>query len=214
MVFLSFPTRGIAHFITYTQNTTERVVEKEQTNKHGLGSAPSTRKGVCDTLHSPCICRLSQACILRETSLKATRNANSSLTVFPHCLLLLTVLPLDCYLTPTGLFCPPLSTALSVFSGTFLPSSTSGLARDLAYSPMCGFRAKTDKEIVWVASTQMKRIATHCLTTLCLSVFVPDPTSRCLSRQWKEEFWPQQTSLIVPNLLPCIVNQLISFFFF
>ena len=52
--------------------------KKEQANKHGLGSAPSARKGVCDTLHSPCICRLSQACILRETSTKAAWNANSS----------------------------------------------------------------------------------------------------------------------------------------
>ena len=32
--FSSFPTRDIIHFITYTQNTTERVEEKEWTNKH------------------------------------------------------------------------------------------------------------------------------------------------------------------------------------
>ena len=142
--FFSFPTRCITHFITYTQNTTERVEEKEQTNKHGLGSVLNARKGVCDTLHSPCICRLSRTCILRETSTKATRNANSSLTVFSHCLLQLAVLPMDCYHTSTVLFCPPLSTALSVFSGTFLPSSTSGLAGDLALSPLCGFCAKTN----------------------------------------------------------------------
>ena len=30
--------------------------------------------------------------------------------------------PLDCYLTPTVLLCSPLSTALTVFPGTFLPS--------------------------------------------------------------------------------------------
>ena len=41
---------------------------------------------------------------------------------------------LDSYLKPAGLFCPAFSTALSVFSGTFLPSSTSCLAGDLALS--------------------------------------------------------------------------------
>ena len=76
-----------------------------------LGQLQAQEREFCDTLHSLCICWLLQACILRETSTKATRNANSSLTVFPHCLLLLTVLPLDCYLTLTGLFCSPLSTA-------------------------------------------------------------------------------------------------------
>ena len=100
-------------------------------------------------------CRLSWACIFRETSTKATRNANSSLTVFPHCLLLLTVLPLDCYLTPIGLFCSPLSTALSgffcqlpsVFSRTFLSSSTSSLAGDLEFKPFV-WVSRLNKEIV------------------------------------------------------------------
>ena len=68
------------------------------------------KKGSFVTLHSLCICRLSPACILRETSTEASRNANSSLTVFPHCLLLLSVLSLNCNITPTGLFCCPLST--------------------------------------------------------------------------------------------------------
>ena len=129
--------------------------EKEQTNKHGLGSAPSVRKGVCDTSNSPCICTLSRACILRKTSTKATRNANSSLTVFFHCLLLLTVLPLDCYLTPTGLFCPPLSTGLSLSSlgPFFLPPLQ--VSREISSSgPLCVFRAKTDKGNVWMVPTQ------------------------------------------------------------
>ena len=45
VVFSSFPTSGITHFITYTQSTTERVKEKEEMNKYGLGSAPSAIKG-------------------------------------------------------------------------------------------------------------------------------------------------------------------------
>ena len=38
-------------------------------------------------------------------------------------------------------------------SRTFLPSSTSGLAVDLALSLLCGFRAKADQEILWPAHT-------------------------------------------------------------
>ena len=106
----------------------------------------------CDTLHSPCICRLLRMCILRKTSTKATRNANSSLTVFPHCLLLLTVPPLDCYLTLTGLFCSPLSTA-----SLYLPSSTASslvpssppplsvLWEISGSSPLFGFHTKTKR---------------------------------------------------------------------
>ena len=136
--------------------------EKEQTNKHGLGSAPSARKGVCDNLHPLCICRLSRACILRETSIKATRNANSYLTVFPHCLLLLTVLPLDCYLKPTVLLCSPLSTGSLCLPLSTDPLSSMGpsfprphpLSQEVSpLGPLCGFRAKADKEILWPAHT-------------------------------------------------------------
>ena len=103
---------GVLHISLQPHKIQPRRWKKKnkQTNKHGLGSAPSARKGVCDTLHSPCICRLLQAGILRKISTKATRNVNSSLTILSHSLLLLTVLPLDCYLAPTGLFYPPLST--------------------------------------------------------------------------------------------------------
>ena len=109
-----------------------------------------------------CICRLSRACIFRETSTKATRNANSSLTAFPHGLLLLAVLPLDWYLTPTGLFCSPLSTAPVRFPSStgllsFLgPSSPRPLpvSREISSSsPLFWLRTKSDKEIVWPAHT-------------------------------------------------------------
>ena len=128
--------------------------EKEQTNKHRLGSAPSARKGVCDILHSLCICRLLRACILRETSTTATRNANSSLTFFPHCLLLLTVLPLNCYLTPTGLFCSPLSTVSLCLRLSTDPRSSFGpyflcplpvLQEVSPLGPLCGFCAKAKR---------------------------------------------------------------------
>ena len=150
--------RGISHFFTATKNATDRVGEKEQTNNMDLGQLQAQERGFCVTIlcSFSCICRLSCACIFRETSSKATRSANSSLTVFSHCLLRLTVLPLDSYLTPTGLFCRPLSTVLSgylcqlppLFSRTFLSTSTSGLVRDSSSSPLFRFCAKTDKEIV------------------------------------------------------------------
>ena len=117
--------------------------KKNKRTNTDLGQLQAKEREVCVSIlcSFSCICRLSRACILRET----TRHANSSLTVFSLCLLLLTVLPLDCYLKPTVLLCAALSIALSVFSGTFLASSISGLAGDLELSPLCGFRAKIDK---------------------------------------------------------------------
>ena len=46
-VFFSFPTRGITHFFTDNQDTTENVEEK---NKHGLRLAPSVRNEESVTL--------------------------------------------------------------------------------------------------------------------------------------------------------------------
>ena len=125
--------------------------EKEQTNKHGLGSAPSARKGVLDTLHSPCICRLSRAYI----STKATRNTNSSLTVFLHCLLLLTVLPLDCYLKPTVLLCSPLST-----DSLRLPLSTQPLCLPWDLLSLLHFQSRgrsRPQSFVWVSRQSRQR---------------------------------------------------------
>ena len=157
MIHLLVSDRRITHFFNVHIKYNREGGKKEQTNKHGLRSAPSARKGVCDTLHSPFICRLSQACVLREISTKATRNSNSSLTVFPHWLLLLTVLPLNSYLKPavllssplsTGSLCLPLSTdplsSLRPFSPPLLPVS-----REVSpLGPLCGFCARSDKEIL------------------------------------------------------------------
>ena len=134
--------RSISHFFTATKNITERVGEKTKQNKRtntDLGQLQGLEKEFCVTI----LFSFLWACIFRETYTKATRNTNSSLSVFPHSLLLLTVLPLDCYLTPTGLFCPPLSSTFSgfscqltsLFSLTSLSSSTSNLAGDLKLKP-------------------------------------------------------------------------------
>ena len=48
-----FLTRGITHFITDTQSSTERVREKEQTNKHGLGQLQAQERwGLYDTFRA------------------------------------------------------------------------------------------------------------------------------------------------------------------
>ena len=124
---------------------------KRTKNKRTIWAWVNSKKGSFVTLHSLCICRLTLACICAKL-LQATRNANSSLTVF------LTASGL--YLTPTALFCCPLSTAplrlpspthLSGFLFQLLSSPTSGLVGDLEPKPFVWFRAKTDKGIVCLA---------------------------------------------------------------
>ena len=102
-----------------------------------------------------CICRLSWACIFCKTSTKATRNANASLTVFPHCLLQLSVLPLDCYL-----FCSPLLTAPSGF---------------LCQLPFCPF---WDLHLL----VHFQSCGRSRAQTLCLD-FAPKQTKRLLARR-------------------------------
>ena len=159
--------------------------EKEQTNKHGLGSAPSARKGACDTLHSLCICRLPRMCSLRETSTKASKNANSA---FPHCILLLIVRPLDCYLKPTVLLCSPLSTD-SLCLLRDLPSlSTSGLAGGLAVRPfawvsrqsrqrdsLTGAHIHTQHNEWPHSITIWSILITHCIILSRIIACVPNP---------------------------------------
>ena len=129
--------RGISHFFTASKNTAERMGEKEQTNKHGLRSTPSAREGksMCDTLHSPSICRLTLACILCETSTKGTNNADIfSRWLIGFCeahqvLAVAFLTSVDSVILwaanskPTALLCHPLSTALSGFLGQLTLSS-------------------------------------------------------------------------------------------
>ena len=105
---------------------------KEQTNKHRLGLAPSAREGslwhVCAALRAFAGYHGSVFC----AELPQNHLGCWLISRLP-CFHLLTasfcwVCPsLDSYLKPTVLFCPPLSTALSVFSKTFLLSFASGL---------------------------------------------------------------------------------------
>ena len=120
----------------------------------------------CGTLYSPCICRLSPACILRETSTKATSHADISRWLTrPLCRSsgLYSRLSDFCWLRslpfllmPTSAdYCQLLSPSFftnrpSVLSGTFLSSSTSGFAGDLVL-----------KAFVWVSRQNKQRDRTH-----------------------------------------------------
>ena len=94
-----FPTRGITRFFMASQNTTERVEERtnEQTRDWVSSKCKKEEVYVTPLCRSPCICRLSRAYILRETSTKRLRMLTYLLTVFStllpssHCLLLSTV---------------------------------------------------------------------------------------------------------------------------
>ena len=136
---------------------------KEQTNKHGLGLAPSARRGksvgqlLCSSL---CICRLSRACILHETSTKplgmlthlfalvnlasvgqqvfavvfltSVETLFSALLTSPHYLLLFSA-ALLCQLLSLSSFWPP-----------FLPPLP--VSREISpLGSLCWFRAKTKR---------------------------------------------------------------------
>ena len=97
---------------------------------------------------SPCICRLSRTFILRETSTKPLGVLTHLLTALlpsSHCLLQLTV-------SFSGQL-PQVDYSLLPFFINWV--SLSSLGRSFPPPlPLCGLRAKTEKEILWVAPTQ------------------------------------------------------------
>ena len=143
------------------------------------------------TLRSfPCICRLSRACILRETSTKPLTMLTSLALVNPasvgqQVLAVAFLTSVDSLLFPTYIFSLPPSAdcvILRTASSSRLVSSAllcqllslSSLepsfpplllvSREISSSgPLCGFRAKTDKEIVRVTPTQTE---THRVTMI------------------------------------------------
>ena len=131
---------GALHISLWTHKTQLRGWKKgtkEQT-RTAISSKCKRREFVTLLCSSPCICMLSRACILRETSTKplwTLTHFSTALLPSSHCLLLRTVSfsgqrsQADCSLLPSFV------NSLSVFSGTFLPSSTSGLMGDLTLRP-------------------------------------------------------------------------------
>ena len=113
------------HTFLYGQIKYNREGGRKRINEQTRTWVSSKRKKGCFV--TLCILRPSadyrRRVFCAKHSTKATKNTNSSLTVFPNCLLLLTVLPMDCYLTPTGFFCSPFSIA-----SLRLPLSTASLS--------------------------------------------------------------------------------------
>ena len=113
--------------------------------------------------------------IIAQNVHKTTSNADSSL----NCLLC----PVSIFSLPPSADCVLLWTATSswLFSSALLCQLTlsvfspTNFLRPLPVSweispsgPLCGFRAKPDKEILWPAPIQTERNATHCVTTLII----------------------------------------------
>ena len=77
-IHLVFSDQGY-HTLLYRYAKHNREGGRKRTNEQTrTWSAPSAKKEVCDTVHSLCICRLSRACILRETSTKPLTMLTSS----------------------------------------------------------------------------------------------------------------------------------------
>ena len=116
---------------------------KKRTNEHGLGSAPSVRKGESVTLY---VLWANVSVYSNETPTKATSHADFC-WLYPSP-------SLDCSLEQTDLFCPSWSTELSLSSlGPSFPSSLSVSQKISPSGPLCGFRAKTDRVSLTDANT-------------------------------------------------------------
>ena len=137
----------------HTKHTTGG--RKEQMNKHGLELAPSARRGeVYVTLL--CIQWANASMYTSETPTKATSHADFCWLCPSH--------SLDCSLKLTDLFCSILLTLFCLLSD--LPSFVFPVSWEISYAaPLCGFCAKTEKGILWMALTHPHN---ECLT-LCHS---------------------------------------------
>ena len=140
---------------------------KEQTNKHGLGSAPSKRRGevyVTLFVHSVFLW-VNTSVYSSENSHKATSNADLNSLVGPPGICGSIGPSNFCWLasalTDSHLLGPPAdSLFLSDLPSLVLPDS-----REISCSvPLCRFRAKTDKEVLWLAPPHRETDATHSVT--------------------------------------------------
>ena len=152
---------GLFHISLRPQKKYNRESGRKRTNKHNmdLGQLQAQERQFFVTILCSYFVHFVDyrgRVFYAKFSIKATRNANSSLSVFPHCLFLLTVLSLDWsvllsvvdYLSLFSFDNWPLS-SLAPFSPRPLPVSR----ETSSSSPLFGFRAKTDKEIVCLAHT-------------------------------------------------------------
>ena len=207
---------GQAYFTFLYGHTKHNIHNREdgrkENNKHGLGLAPSARREEFVTLLrcSPCICRLLRACI-------RTKFPQSHL----ECWLIFSRWPTrpdstgsSSCLSSLDYRLPPTSVDWSV-----LPPSLDWLLllRDLPFprplpdsweishaSPLCGFHAKTDKGIHWLAPipTPTETNATHRVTPLHLWDVRSNTSSSVFFFSVPfDEVFPLPTSRIVPSIL-------------
>ena len=150
----SYLRTGALHISLRTHKTQPSGWKK--TNKRtntDLSQLEAQERGrLCNTLcSSPCICRLSRACILRQTSTNPW-NVDSSLDcllplppsadrVLPWTTISSRLISSD-FLSQLSSLCPlPDLSSLHLFVSLEIS----------LYGPLCGFRAKTEKEILWSA---------------------------------------------------------------
>ena len=173
LVFFSYLRPGVL-YISLQIRKAQPKWWKKGTNKQTRTWVSSKRKRtelVTLLCSSPCICRLSQTCILCETSTKPLGMLTHFLTVFSA------LLPSSyCLLLPTMFFSAQLSKAHCSLLPSFVnwPSLSSlrpSFSRPLPVSweiscscPLCRFRAKTDKEILSGTHTNRNECWPSCLT--------------------------------------------------
>ena len=163
MIHLVGPPEYLTFLYGHKRNTTERV-GKKQTNNMDLGQFQGKKGEVYVWhLHSPCICRLTLACILRETSKKCTNNADIFLRWLARPLCsssgfssrlsdsdILWTVHSKLTSSPLPSVRPPLCISLrqltlSGFLCQLLFSPTSSLIRDLELRPLFSFTPKQTK---------------------------------------------------------------------
>ena len=179
---------GLGYFTFLYQHTKYTIERMEEKNNHGLWLVLSAREGgVCDTfvllsVHLQAI----TGGYLRETSTKPLGMLTYLIALVNPASVGQQVLA-AAFLTSVDWspLCPGLiswptrsvnwSLLLSSADCVLLASLGPSFPRPLPVSweisrtgPLCGFRAKTDKGILWPASTHTETNATHCVTIISM----------------------------------------------
>ena len=177
----------------YTKHNREGGRKNQQTRAWVSSKRKKWEVYVALLCSSPCICSLSRACILRETSTKPIRMlTHHFVLVYPasvgkQVLAVVFVTSVDSLLCPADILsvppsadCVPLWTAissrlfssaflcqlpLSVFSGTFVPPYTSGLVGELEFRHFWGVsRQDRQRDHLSGTITNGNEIDTHRVT--------------------------------------------------
>ena len=164
LVFFLISGLGYFTFFTDTQSTTEKVEQNNKRTNEDLGLLQAEEER--NLKHFCASCELTWVCTQENTltgplamltNLSALFISVDCLLSSPFCWLCPS---LDFYPLPTVLFCSFLLTILLLTALSCLLSQGSSFPRPLPVSreishagPLCGFCARTDKEILWHAPT-------------------------------------------------------------